>query len=265
MSTYVISDIHGCYDEFLRMLDTIGFSDADELYLAGDCIEKGRQTYEMLKWIEDAPANVYFVRGNHEDEFAAYVDLMCMIDEKGKLGTDFSSHEDTAALYKTVKYLIKYKNLSVPYFDLYGTIAGLLDNHTVSLDDLCRWAEMIRKMPFYIELNVNGKTCIVVHAGYTEDEKSIVRRFGSPEQFYLYARKESCKLGGRKHAIIIAGHTPTIAEGEFAYNEGNVFRYHNRWKDCTFYDIDCGCVFRGRYPGAKLACLRMEDEKIFYI
>lgn len=28
---YVTSDIHGCYDEYIRMLELINFSDEDEL------------------------------------------------------------------------------------------------------------------------------------------------------------------------------------------------------------------------------------------
>ena len=40
---------------------------------------------------------------------------------------------------------------------------------------------------------------------------------------------------------------------------------YNAGKDCVFYDIDCGCAFRDRDPDAKLACIRLEDEKIFYI
>ena len=51
----------------------------------------------------------------------------------------------------------------------------------------------------------------------------------------------------------------------FAYNDGNVFRFYDKKKDCIFYDIDCGCVFRNRQVNAKLACIRLEDEKIFYI
>ena len=50
----------------------------------------------------------------------------------------------------------------------------------------------------------------------------------------------------REHAVIVAGHTPTILKGAFSYNAGNVFRYYNKAKDCVFYDIDCGCVFQNR-------------------
>lgn len=39
MYKYVMSDIHGCYDEFIKMLELISFSDKDELYILGDVID----------------------------------------------------------------------------------------------------------------------------------------------------------------------------------------------------------------------------------
>ena len=35
--------------------------------------------------------------------------------------------------------------------------------------------------------------------------------------------------------------------------------------DCIFYDIDCGCVMGSVQENAKLACIRLEDEKIYYV
>lgn len=58
--------------------------------------------------------------------------------------------------------------------------------------------------------------------------------FDSMEQFYLYAREESCQLGGLLHGTIIAGHTPTIVKESFDYNAGDVFRYYDKEKDCIF-------------------------------
>lgn len=72
-------------------------------------------------------------------------------------------------------------------------------------------------------------------------------------------------MGGKPHGMIIAGHTPTVIKGEFSYHHGKVFRYYNQEKDCIFYDIDCGCVLRDRNPQASLACIRLEDEKVFYV
>lgn len=84
------------------------------------------------------------------------------------------------------------------------------------------------------------------------------------EQFFLYAREESLQSGGAAHSAIIAGHTPTTVRESFAYNAGKAFRYYDAGKNCVFYDIDCGCVFRERNLEARLACIRLEDEKIFY-
>ncbi|WP_455810217.1 metallophosphoesterase, partial [Clostridium butyricum] len=43
MSRYVMSDIHGCYAEFIEMLQKINFGDDDELYVLGDIFDRGPQ------------------------------------------------------------------------------------------------------------------------------------------------------------------------------------------------------------------------------
>ena len=58
---------------------------------------------------------------------------------------------------------------------------------------------------------------------------------------------------------------PNHAAGEFVFNNGAVFNYRNGAIDCDFYDIDCGCVFRGRTANARLACIRLEDHALFYV
>ena len=260
-----MSDIHGCYQYFLAMLDRISFSDEDRLIMAGDYIDRGKHSYEMLQWIENCPENVLLIRGNHEEEFAAYVDLMLQLNRRDELGTELSSHEDAAALYESVQYILKEKGLAGSYFDMYGTIRNLLDTHDITLCDLCRWADMIREMPYYYELKIGNRSCIIVHAGYIEKTEGIGMSIADLQHFYLYAREKGYRMGGKRHGMVIAGHTPTIIKGEFTYNAGNVFQTYDKGKDCVFYDIDCGCVFRGLEPSAKLACLRLEDEKIFYV
>ena len=144
MSSYVISDIHGCYDDLRSMLEKINFSDTDQLIMAGDYIDRGKQSYEILKWMEQCPSNVLLLRGNHEEEFAAYVDLMRLLDRREELKTDFDSNEDTAALYDSVKYFVRRGVLSALYFDVYGTIRFLLEQNQTTMHDLCRWSAIIR-------------------------------------------------------------------------------------------------------------------------
>lgn len=265
MNTYVISDIHGCYEEFMAMLGKIGFSSADQLILAGDYVDRGKDSFRMLKWLEQRPENVCALRGNHDEAFAFSVELMERLDQKAELCSDLDSPQEGLALYESLRYDMK-KEPAAAYFDLYGTIRTLLERKGATLRDLYRWREMLWKMPLYYELRGKGRSCVVVHGGYAESLEDIAKAgYSSLEEFYLQAREEAYLLGGKPHGMVVAGHTPTLIPGEFPYNEGRVFRYYNQEKDCVFYDIDCGCAYRKKDPWGRLACIRIEDERIFYV
>ena len=75
MATYVISDIHGCYDEFLLMLAKIDLKETDRLILAGDYIDRGKKNIEMLKWLEHCPENVTPIKGNHDAEYIENIQI----------------------------------------------------------------------------------------------------------------------------------------------------------------------------------------------
>ena len=38
---YAMSDLHGCYNLYVKMLEKINFSDEDTLYLLGDYVDRG--------------------------------------------------------------------------------------------------------------------------------------------------------------------------------------------------------------------------------
>ena len=261
MATYVMSDLHGCYDEFREMLKKISFCDDDRLIVAGDYVDRGTQSYELLRFMLDHPANMTLLLGNHDEEFAAYVDLMAVIDAKENLQTDCNDHDDMEALFETTEYFFRTNRLPASmFFDYYGTVSELSFRQHVTFGDFLEWRDRIRKMPLYEKLEVNGRQVVVVHAGYREGLSK-----EDLKEFCLYARKTAYKNGGIPHGMVVAGHTPTIAEGEFTFTGGKVFRHYDGEQDCIFYDIDCGCVFRKRYGGAALACIRLEDEAIFYV
>lgn len=60
MNTYVMSDIHGCYDEFQQMLEKIHFSNRDLLICAGDYVDRGTKNYEMMESILTADAQIEY-------------------------------------------------------------------------------------------------------------------------------------------------------------------------------------------------------------
>lgn len=65
---YVISDIHGEYGMCMRLLDEIGFSRQDTLYVCGDMVDKGNESVHLLKFMLNSP-NVRCILGNHEYSF----------------------------------------------------------------------------------------------------------------------------------------------------------------------------------------------------
>ena len=260
-----MSDIHGCYDDMIKMLEQIAFTDEDTLILAGDYIDRGSQSFEMLKWIESNPKNVIFLRGNHDEEFAYSIDLMYGILSQNECSE--SSLDDTKLIYELLRQLSLKKGNGVNFFDHYGTIRELIEIEGVTLEVLKRWADKIRNMDFFYRQEINGKQFVAVHAGYIESLAGVDTddTFDTLEDFYLYARDDAYIYGGLEHGIVVAGHTPTTLEEELPYNDGNVYKSYDEEMDCTFYDIDCGCASRNRRSNAKLACLRLDDEEIFYV
>ena len=123
MSTYVISDIHGCFNEFQQMLDKIGFSDDDILILAGDYIDRGDQSVEMLRWLMKKPDNVCALKGNHDVEYCGYVNQLENTNKAGGLEVDYDLPSDLDLVYQATKYSLKKAGvadlLDVIQFDYY--------------------------------------------------------------------------------------------------------------------------------------------------
>lgn len=72
MSDYAIGDVQGCYDPLMRLLDTIAFDDKrDQLWFAGDLINRGKQSLEVLRFIKNLHNPARISLGNHDLHFLA--------------------------------------------------------------------------------------------------------------------------------------------------------------------------------------------------
>lgn len=67
MSTYVIGDIHGCYEALNRLLEKISFDPAsDSLWFVGDLINRGPASLACLRFIKSLGENAVVTLGNHD-------------------------------------------------------------------------------------------------------------------------------------------------------------------------------------------------------
>ncbi|XOD69955.1 MAG: bis(5'-nucleosyl)-tetraphosphatase (symmetrical) ApaH [Sodalis sp. (in: enterobacteria)] len=67
MSTYLIGDIHGCYDELQIILERVQFNATeDTLWLTGDLVARGPGSLEVLRLVRSLGDSVRMVLGNHD-------------------------------------------------------------------------------------------------------------------------------------------------------------------------------------------------------
>ncbi len=67
MSIYAIGDVQGCYSSLKELLDKIKFSsDKDQLWFAGDIINRGPESLKTIRFIKSLEDNAITVLGNHD-------------------------------------------------------------------------------------------------------------------------------------------------------------------------------------------------------
>ena len=175
---YVISDIHGEYELFLRLLDKISFSETDELYVCGDIIEKGAESIRLAELIFSM-SNVHVIMGNHEHSFLQYYNYLMR---------EYDCEYD-AVLSGLQKYITD------------GGGDGELLNWDI--------VDSIESLPYYIET----EDFICVHAGVLLTEDGRVQPLDTipPEELLCSRSFKNTHVVPKDSKCVFFGHTATSA------------------------------------------------------
>jgi serine/threonine protein phosphatase 1 len=238
--TYCIADIHGCYDEFMRLLKQINFSETDTLYVLGDVIDRGPQSLECISYVRSRK-NIICLMGNHEHL------MLDFFENSYKYNDDeFRYHDWIMNGGKQTMQQIQ-QNENLP--------AGFSSDTDKRFAEVLEW---LRSLPFYVEIEVGGKEFFLSHAGCN------ARKTFQKERDYIWSREEFFKHKGLEGKHHIFGHTPVWDLHEIFGGERVIDECYNTaiWVDIRYGDktcIDSGCYF-----GGALAAYRLDDGAVFY-
>jgi len=216
---YILSDIHGNKEAFDTMLSLIDLQPEDHLYIIGDVIDRGVHGIELLQQIRKMQ-NCTLLLGNHE-----------------YMMVNAFRHPDNLHL----KYIWRNNG----YMHTYDRFVDLTQDEQ---EDLLRYLE---SLPVQLEITVNRRRYILVHAAPQELLESENERCDDPKEFMVWHRlSKFSRMPARKNVIF--GHTPT-------------WKYHNKphiFHGRKMLAIDCDCGFPNR--GGQLGCIRLEDMTEYY-
>lgn len=231
--TYVMSDIHGDFDRYMKMLEEINLDeDNDTLYILGDVIDFGEGGMKILMDMSARP-NVYPVIGEHE--YAALPLLR-------RLAGGVSESEVALLGEKALAALAAWgKNGGQP---------TLREFFALSPEDREWIVDYIGEFAPYEEVEVNGRSFVLVHAGLKNfaaerplddyDIDELIEE--SPDFGRIYFQRKT----------LVTGHKPTV-EINPSY-KGKIFNLNGH------IDLDCGAAY-----GLPLGCLRLDDMREFYV
>ncbi len=229
--TYVVSDLHGSFEKFERLLRKIRFTDDDVMYVLRDIVDYGVGSMDLLCDLS-MRFNVIPIVGDHDLRAQK---LLTVLD--GML-RDGSMPDDPTVLTEMTAWI---QDGGRP------TMEGFK-----ALDDDMKEGvlEYLSDLSLYEEVEVKGKNYLLLHAGIAEFDAATPLEDYMPEDFVREALDPNVRYF--EDVTVIAGHVPTYEiegaeRGKIFYGNGSIL-------------IDCGAAF-----DEPLACLRLEDGEEFYI
>lgn len=227
---WVCSDLHGDYEGYMAILEKMRFSKEDVLYVLGDVLDRGREGIKILQHMMMCP-NIYPILGNHE-----YMGTKCL----RFLLQEITEESITSLDAGMVQGLLEWQNV--------GGQATMDEFHKLTREEQEDVVEYLEDFALYEEAMVDGKTYIMMHAGFLQFDPD--KPMEEYEMYELIFKCNDYDMVYFPDKYLVTGHLPTRAipgnqKGDCIYRANNHIA------------IDCGSGYGGRI-GAY--CLETEEE-----
>lgn len=232
MATYVISDIHGNYEAYMKILEKIRFKDTDVLYVNGDIIDRGNGGIKILSHMMMQP-NIYPILGNHE-----YAAISCLKFLMSEITEDSIKNIDE----NMVQGILEWQNI--------GGQSTMDEFHKLTSEEKEFIVEYLEEFSLYEEVTVRGKDFVIVHAGLSNFTPE--RPLDDYELFELIFKTPDYERVYFKDKYLVTGHLPTKAI-EINPNPNKIFIKNNH------ICLDCGSGYDGT-----VGCICLDTFKEFY-
>ncbi len=230
---YAISDMHGCYEKYQELLKTIEFGTNDTLYVLGDVIDRGHNSFELLLDMASRP-NVVGLMGNHE---AMAISALSDLLSSGTLYEEADTDEMRLWFHN-------------------GGRQSLRDFLHLSIEQRQTAWHYLVNMPLYKEVEIGNRKFVLVHGGLENFSPTRSLDDYTPDEILWSRPKPDTVYYPDK--LLICGHTPT----QILYMQiGENTSPARFFQEETFIDIDCGCTF----PDGRLGCLCLNTMEEIYI
>lgn len=213
------------------------------IYCMSDIHGEIDRYHEMLKLIEFSEQDTLYIIGDVIDRKPGGVDILNKIMDTPNIIMLLGNHEqmclDTLGPFNVFgsRDLWRQNGGNCTYRELL---------YVCSQAERRKIINFLLKLPEYWELEVGDRRFHLVH-GFPSDERDI----------RIWERPVPGAPAPMKDYTVIVGHTPTC------YLTGNHDEVFKIWHGDGIIDIDCGCG--NKTENRRLACLRLDDMKEYYV
>ena len=185
---YAVSDIHGCYDKYQKLLKKINFGPDDTLYVLGDVIDRGPDGFKIMLDMAQQP-NVINLMGNHEAmAIRALSHILCAVQH----GSGSALSEDAA------------EDMELWFYN--GGELSLADFLWLNEEETQTVWDYMTDMPLYQEVTAKGQQFVLVHGGLENFSPSRPLDDYEPDEI-LWCRPEP-DTAYYPDKYVVFGHTP---------------------------------------------------------